>query len=175
MEYRFQGLLEGEEGQRALLSFFNAYNVYWKERNAEIGLKYQEIICLCLKKIRLCDMKKENAISFWYLQDNWSFSGKMNWEHREAVEWLWRTIRGGRLNIPIQCSVFAGVCTVALGDGGWGPGECVSHTEWTLGVLHWWTGGHLCFRAEHESQREQGGKRPVSCLFVYKQLFCGSI
>lgn len=58
----------------------------------------------------------------------------MNWEHREAGEWLWRTLRGECLNISIQCSVFAGVCTVVLGDAGWGPGECVSHTEWTLGV-----------------------------------------
>ena len=82
------------------------------------------------------------------------FLGKINWEHRAAVGWLWRTTQGGCLNVSIQRSVFAGVCTIARGDGGRGPGECVSHTERTLGV---WSdglaGGHLCFRAEHKSQR----------------------
>lgn len=78
------------------------------------------------------------------------FLGKMNWEHREAVEWLWS------LNIPIQRSVFAGVRTVALGDGGWGPGECVSHTEWTLGVC---TDGPVdtCASGQSMRAREQEG------------------
>ena len=85
--------------------------------------------------------------------------------------WLWRTTQGGCLNVSIQRSVFAGVCTIARGDGGRGPGECVSHTERTLGV---WSDGPVdtCALGQSTRARERGGRRPVSCTFVSKQLSC---
>lgn len=112
------------------------------------------------KKLDFVTWKKRMQYHFDIYKIIGVFLGKMNWEHREAVEWLWRTIRGGRLNIPIQCSVFAGVCTVALGDGGWEPGKCVSHTEWTLGVC---TDGPVDTCASGQSMRARESRREAAC------------